>query len=161
MFDKFGEFDSSAEINEAAKGFLAEGDYKSLTEMAIENGLDQMDAEDYIDGVVPELCNELMAAVGKLEVECQELQVKEIMRDWVEYIKAQCTENRAMAAAVRKKGKSLKGCIAALLAWSFQNQIPVPADVLKEAKVNAGRCTLGIPGMGQAKKIINEYYLGK
>ena len=66
-----------------------------------------------------------------------------------------------MAAAVRKKGKSLKGCIAALLKWSFGNQHPVDGKILKAAGVTASRCTLGIPGMATARRIITEYYLGK
>ena len=70
-------------------------------------------------------------------------------------------ENEILAHQVRKKGKSLKGCIAALLKWSFGNQIPVGQDILKEAGVKAGRVTLGIPGMARAKKIITEYYMGK
>ena len=81
------------------------------------------------------------------------------MMDWVEYIKAQCMAQPKIALAVRKKGKSLKGCIAALLEWSFKNQIPVDKDIVKAAGVKAGRVTLGIPGMGQAKKVIKEYYL--
>lgn len=161
MFDKFGEFDSYKEINEAADGFLKEGDFDSLKELAVENGLDQADAEDYIDGMVPELCNELMAALGKIEVECKELKPKEIMEDWVQYIKVQCTDNRAMAAAVRTKGKNLKSCIAELLKWSFKNQIPIDNDIKKAAGVTAGKVTLGIPGMATAKKIINKYYLGE
>lgn len=36
MFDKFGEFDSYAEINMAAKGFLEEGDFESIKELAVE-----------------------------------------------------------------------------------------------------------------------------
>ena len=73
----------------------------------------------------------------------------------------QAMENEILAYQVRKKGKSLKGCIAALLKWSFANQIPVGQDILKEAGVKAGRVTLGIPGMARAKKIITEYYMGK
>ena len=64
-----------------------------------------------------------------------------------------------MAKAVRRKGKSLKGCIAALLKWSFKNQNDVDEEVLKAAGVKAGKCTLGIPGMGTARKIITEYYI--
>lgn len=65
-----------------------------------------------------------------------------------------------IADAVRQKGKSLKGCIAELLKWSFKNQQTVDKDVIKAAGMSAGRVTLGIPGMGRAKKIIREYYLG-
>lgn len=161
MFDKFGEFDSVEELNAAAAGQKEEGDEKALYELAEENGIDKEDVEDYLDGVVPELANALMAAYGKLKVEAEGLKVYEIMEDWIQYIKIRCSEEPAMAIAVRRKGKSLKGCIAELLKWSFKNQYEVDKDILKAAGVNVGRCTLGIPGMGRAKQIISEYYLGK
>lgn len=160
MFDKFGEFDSVEELNEAAAGLKEEGDEKSLYELAEENGIDKEDVEDYLDGVVPELANVLLAAYGKLKVEAAELKVYEIMEDWVNYIKMRCAEDPAMAVAVRKKGKSLKGCISELLKWSFKNQYEVHKDILNAAGVTF-QCTLGIPGMGRAKQIIKDYYLGK
>ena len=46
---------------------------------------------DYIDGMVDKLCSPLMAAFGKIEVETEELQPKEIIEDWVTYIKNRCT----------------------------------------------------------------------
>ena len=79
----------------------------------------------------------------------------------MEYLKSQCMENELMAYSVRKKGKSLKGCIAALLKWSFGNQIPIEKEILKAAGATAGRVTLGIPGMARAKQIITNYYMGK
>lgn len=161
MFDKFGEFNSVEELNAAAAGQKEEGDIEALHELAKENGIDKEDVEDYLDGIVPELANALMAAYGKLKVEAEELKVYEIMEDWIQYIKIRCSEEAAMAIAVRRKGKSLKGCIAELLKWSFKNQYEVDKDILKAAGVNVSRCTLGIPGMGRAKQIISEYYLGK
>lgn len=160
MFDKFGEFDSHTELNEAAAGQKEQGDHEALFELAAENGIDKEDAQDYIDGIADELATPLMAAFGKLEVEAEELKPYEIMEDWLSYIRIRCEEDKGMAAAVRKKGKSLKGCIGELLKWSFKNQRDVDKDILKAAGVNAGRCTLGIPGMGRAKKIITEYYMG-
>lgn len=65
MFEVFGEFDSAEEINKAAAGQLAQGDTQAIRDIARENGLDLADAEDYIDGEVSELCNPLMAALGK------------------------------------------------------------------------------------------------
>ena len=159
MFDRFGEFDSVEELNMAAEGFKREGDIESLLAMAEENGIDKEDAEDYADGAVEELANPLMAALGKLKAECRELSPEEIMEDWVQYIQARCTESEEMQRAVRKKGKTLKGCIAELLIWSFRNAKPVDKEILKAAGVN-GRCTLGIPGMGRAREIITKYYLG-
>ena len=97
----------------------------------------------------------------ELKVESAALKPAEIMEDWLSYIMIRCGESVDMAAAVRKKGKSLKGCIAALLKWSFGNQHPVDGEILKAAGVTASRCTLGIPGMETARRIITEYYLGK
>lgn len=159
MFEKFGEMDSYKEINELADNLFNEQDIDSFKEMAAENGIEECVVALYLSGDLPELCDAESAALGKIEAECKELKPKEIMQDWVEYIKAQCMAQPKIALAVRKKGKSLKGCIAALLDWSFKNQIQIDKDILKAAGVKAGRVTLGIPGMGQAKKIIKEYYL--
>lgn len=161
MFEKFGEMSSYKELNELADNLFNEGDIESLKEMAKENGIGSEYVEMYLQGEIPELCDSLTAALGKIEVEVMELKPKEIMEDWVEYIKGQCLENEILAHQVRKQGKSLKGCIAALLTWSFKNQTLVDKDILKAAGVSAGRVTLGIPGMGRAKKIITEYYMGK
>lgn len=160
MFDKFGEFDSYTEINELAENLFNEGDTDSIKEVAKENGIPEEFSEMYIEGNLPMLCDALAAAVGKIEVEAAELKPKEIMEDWVEYLKSQCMDNEMIAHQVRKKGKSLKGCIGALLSWSFKNQQTVDKDIIKAAGVTAGRVTLGIPGMGRAKKIIREYYMG-
>ncbi|MCF2705575.1 hypothetical protein I6E91_27070, partial [Enterocloster clostridioformis] len=118
------------------------------------------DAMDFIDGCVAAFVTPLMAAYGKLDIEAKELNPYEIMEDWLQYIKLRCAEEPEMAVAVRRKGKSLKGCIAALLEWSMKNQRPVDNEILKAVRINY-KVTLGIPGMGRAKKIITEYYMGK
>lgn len=161
MFEKFGEFDSAEELNRAAAGQKDQGDGEALKDLAVENGLDPEDAEDYMDGVTDQLATPLMAAIGKLTVEAKGVKCAEIMEDWLDYIKQQCMDNEEMARAVRRKGKSLEGCIAELLKWSFAHQIPVDKKIMTAAGVNAGRCTLGIPGMGTAKKIIKGYYIGQ
>lgn len=159
MFDKFGEFDSVEELNAAAEGQKEQGDKKALIDLAEENGIEREDAEDYFDGRVDRLATPLMAALGKLEIEEQVLKPKEIMGDWLTYIKIRCTEDEAMVRAVKKKSKSLKGCVAELLKWSFKNQIQIEEGILQEAGIKNAKVTLGIPGMGTAKKIITEYYL--
>ena len=161
LFEKFGEFDSAEEINRAAAAQLDEGDTDAIYALAKENGIDVEEADDFIDGLTKELCGPLMAANGKLDVEEAELQPYEIMKDWVQYIRARCLEVPEMALAVRRKGKTLRGCIAELLKWSFSNAKDVDKDILKAAGISAPRVTLGIPGMGQAKKIITEYYMGR
>lgn len=160
MFDKFGEFDSADEMNRAAAAQRKEGDNDAILTIAEENGIDKEDAMDFIDGCVAAFVTPLMAAYGKLDIEAKELQPYEIMEDWMQYIKLRCAEEPEMAVAVRRKGKSLKGCIAALLEWSMKNQKPVDKDILKAVKINY-KVTLGIPGMGRAKRIITDYYMGK
>lgn len=162
MFDKFGEFDSAEEINECAEGLFQEGDMESLYEMAAENGIDKYDVEDYIDADGETfLVNPLMAALGKLEAEEKELKPQQIMVDWVNYVKSQCTQNEKMARAVRKKGKCLKNCIGAILKEAFAHQMQIDEDIIKAAGVNAGRVTFGMPGMARINEIIKTYYLGK
>lgn len=160
MFDKFGEFDSYKEINELAENLFNEGDTDSLKEMAKENGIQSDFVEMYLQGEIPEVCDQMTAALGKIDVEVKALNPKEIMEDWVEYLRGQCMENELLAYQVRRKGKTLKGCIAALLSWSFKNQQKVDPGIIKAAGIN-GRVTLGIPGMARAKRIIMNYYMGK
>ena len=45
--------------------------------------------------------------------------------------------------------------------WGFKNQYPISKEIMKEAGVTASKVTLGIPGMGTAKKVITKYYMGK
>ena len=160
MFEKFGELNSFGEINELAENLFNEGDTESLKAMAKENGIQNEFVQMYLQGDIPVLCDPLTAAMGKIDVEVAELKPQEIMEDWVEYLRGQCMENEILAYQVRKKGKSLKGCIAALLKWSFSNQQQIDKDIIKAAGVSAGKVTLGIPDMARAKKIIMDYYMG-
>ena len=153
MFDKFGEMDSFGEINELADNLFNEGDTASIKTMAKENGIDKEYVDMYLAGDIPVLCDAMTAALA-------DLKPKEIMEDWVEYMRGQCAENEILAFNIRKKGKTLKGCIAALLSWSFKNQQTIDKDIIKAAGVSAGKVTLGIPGMARAKQIITDYYMG-
>lgn len=159
MFDIFGYMETAEEINKTAAGLKAEGDIENLQKLAQENGLPPEMVDVYISGDIDWLADTMTAAIGKIQVEADELKPEEIMSDWVEYLKTQCMEKADLAAAVRKKDKTLKGCMGELLAWSFKNAKPVDEDIKKAAGFT-GRVTLGIPGMGRAKKIIRDYYLG-
>lgn len=160
MFDKFGEMDSADEINELAENLLNEGDIDSLEAMAKENGIPMEYVLAYKEGEIPFICDDMTAALGKIDVEVAELKPKEIMEDWVEYLKAQCMEDEEFARCVRQKGKSLTGMIGALLKWSFANQQQIDKEIIKAAGVGGARVTLGIPGMSRAKEIIKNYYEG-
>ena len=161
MFERFGEMSSAKEINELAENLFNEGDRESLEVLAEENGIPADFVELFCSGEIPALCDPMTAALGKIEVEAEELKPQELMADWVEYMKAQCMDNEMIAFQVRKKGKSLKGCIGAILQWSFKHQTEIDKELLKKAGIPAGRVPHGEPGMETAKKIIREYYLGK
>lgn len=160
MYDKFGEMSSYTEINELAENLMNEGDIESLREMAKENGIPEDFVDLYLEGGIPKLCDALTAAVGKLEIEAADLKLTGLMQDWVEYIKGLCMENEMIAHQIRKKGKSLKGCMAVLLKYSFENRVTVDKKIVQEAGIKAGRVDFGIPGMAEAKKMIKDYYLG-
>lgn len=160
MFEKFGEMDSCKEINELAENLFNEDDIESIRIMAAENGIPEDYVELYINGDIPYLCDAQTAALGKLDIESEKLKMKGLMLDWVEYIRGTCMEDDLIARQVRKKGKSLKGCMAALLTYSFENRISVDKEIVKAAKISASKVDFGVPGMGEAKKLIREYYLG-
>ena len=161
MFDKFGYMETAAQINELASNLRTEGDTKSIKALAKENGIDEDIATAYIEGLIPVLCDDLSAALGKLDIEAKEVKAEELISDWCEYIRQRCLEDPAMLHAVRKQDKTFNGCVASILKWSFGHQRPVDKEIIKAAGVSAGKVTFGIPGMATAKKLITQYYLGK
>ena len=161
LYEQFGEFDSYEEINKAAAAQLAEGDAEAIYKIAEENGIDKEDAEDFINGDCPEFCTPIMAAHGKIDVEAKYLGLKEAELDYADLIRRECLNDEDFALAVRKKGKSLIGCIGELLKWSFTNKYKVDSRIIKASGIFNSHVEMGIPGMRTAKKIIREYYLGE
>lgn len=161
MFDKFGEFDSWEEINKAAEGQKEEGDIEALKELAKENGIDIEDVTDYQNSIINELCTPLTAAMGKIDIEVADLNPKkDIMIDWIDYIRTQIADDEDIRTAVRKKGKSLKGCIGMILKWGKNNMHDIDSEI-KSAAGFSGNVKLGMPASLTVKKIIKDYYLGR
>lgn len=75
MFEKFGEMDYEEFIRTAAAE-RQEGDLEALITLAVENGLEKEDAEDYMEGIVDTLATPYMAALAKLEGEAKELGIR-------------------------------------------------------------------------------------
>lgn len=160
MFDKFGEFDSYEEINRAAKAQLEEGDLEAIKTIAEENGLDPEDAEDYCTGAIEELTTPCLAAIGKLELEAKDLKLEGALKDWTDSIKQSCMENEGMALAVRRKGKSLKDCMALVLKTAFNTKARLDDRITKVAGLTPP-LYISIQGKAQIKEIVREYYLGE
>lgn len=111
MFEKFGEFSSYEEINKAAEGFLNEGDIESLKAMAKENGLDDMDTEDYIAGDIGSLCTATTAALGRLKVEKEASKADTNITRVLFMIAELMATNGRDAEMFLTKGKRLDGII--------------------------------------------------
>lgn len=166
MFDKFGEFDSAEELNAKAAELKAAGEEKRLVELAEENGIDKEDAEDYMDDCTDELATPLMAAVGKIKVEGEHLKIAGVLIDWKDTIMEMCTEDIKMQHAVRKKGKSLTGCMAKLMAFAFENKVQISEEIVKATKINhngkveqmRGPVYMGIPNKREVRQIARKYY---
>lgn len=181
MFDTYGEFNTFEEINEKADEMFNDAtvDSGEIMEMARENGIPDDYVSAYLEGELPFICDAASAAVGKIEIEREEIAIEGLLEDWISYIEAECQEDEDLARAVRSKGKSLAGCIAELLFWSLRNQKTVDGDIMaiverrvKEEKIDLKKETgiepgwlkytkIGFPGMGRAKKLIRQYYLGR
>lgn len=160
MFDKFGEFDSAEELNKAAEGLIKDGKEKEVYELAKENGIDKADVEDYMDGLEDEFVTPLMAAYGKLKVEAESLGVDGILKDWTDSIMQMCSEDTALAAAVRKKGKALTECLGIILKNGFEIKKQIPDEVVKAAGLRPP-LYLGIPNRKAVEDMVKAYYLGK
>ena len=164
LFEKFGEFDSVEELNRAAAAQLAEGE--AIAALAEENGIDREDADDYMDGVMPELATPLMAAIGKLKLEKEEYRLKGVLAEWVDDVMGMCGVDPAMCAGVRRKGKGLDGYVAMLVEKGYQDRVEVDKRIVKKTEqvkniVGAHPLSIGVPDRRTRKELAEKYYLGE
>ena len=114
MFDKFGKM-SYDELIRTAKAEKEEGDEEALIALAQENGLDQEDAEDYMDDLTEVLCTPREAAVARVEMEAKDLEVSGIWEEWKGCVLEMCMQEEDLACAVCRKNRSLLGLFGKLL----------------------------------------------
>lgn len=156
-------------MNRAAAGWKEKGDLEALTALALENGLDREDAEDYMAGETDVLATPFLAAFGRLKTEAEDLELGGILRDWKDIIAGLCEENEDMQAAVMDSRSSLKECMARLIRFAYENKVQVDDAIVKAVKVTRngkeepfrGPLYLGVPNRAEVRKIAGDYYLGK
>lgn len=156
MFDKFGKM-SYDELIRTAKAEKEEGDEEALIALAQENGLDQEDAEDYMDDMTEVLCTPMEAAVARIEMEAKDLDTGGIWEEWKSCILELCMEDEDLACAVCRKSKSLLGLFGKLLKLGFDSKQQVDKRICKEAGLNDDVYT-GIPTRQQVMETIHDYY---
>lgn len=98
MFDKFGEFDTYEEFEAAAEGFMKEGDTNSIRELAKENGLDPLDAEDYITGDTKKLTDPASYAMARIELELKETKADKAAAAYIASITRQVLSSKGKQA---------------------------------------------------------------
>lgn len=101
LYEKFGEFDSAGEINKKAEELFNDGKMDDLRNLACENGIPDEYVEFYMAGETEILCDDMMAAVGKIDMEVDEMAPIGVLTDWSDYIRAQCMEDDAFSAKKR------------------------------------------------------------
>lgn len=161
MEKKFGVFKTVEELNRAAAAQKAEGDEEALIALAIENGLDREDAEDYMDGAMDKLCTPYMAAIAKLNSEAKELELKSQLLDWKDYLIQIMTEYQGdeLNNAVFDPDKKLLNVLAKGMKLSSENRIQVDKRIIKAAGLPDSAAYIGMCGRDDLRQIIMSYYL--
>lgn len=160
MEKKFGIFHTIEELNRAAAAQKKEGDYEALKGLALENGFEEADAEDYFDTDMEPFCTSLMAAQAALDVEAKELNLKSQLLDWKNAVAMWCTENEKLCEAVFDPDKHLLKVLAKALNLASKNRITVDSRIIKEAGLPESAAQIGMVGKDELKKIVEAYYLG-
>lgn len=164
MFDKFGEFDSAIEINNKANELKAAGDKDGIKKLGKENGLDVEDVNDFIRGDIDELTTPMLAALGKINIEVREYNIKGVLREWISELQEAATDPD-MADAIRRKGKSISDFIARTADYGYRNKATVDKRIVAKCPeikkvIGNHEFSIGIPDKRERKKIMREYYLG-
>ena len=128
MWDKYGEQNSAHELNALARQLLSEGKKDEVHELAKENGIDKDMAELFVAEDIDFICDNMSAAIGKLDVEIEHyqkqyvanaLEVKDALESYMSRERVKLSVHKygvdididitgdELADAIRQKGKVL------------------------------------------------------
>ena len=171
LYEKFGEFDSAEEINRAALAQISQGDYEAVKTIAKENGIDEGEAQDFLEGLYPELCGPFSAAVGKLHVEAEALGLPMTMQLWVEHIILMMEKDldledgldEVLMKGIRQKGKNMAELFGKLIVETSRTRKNTPAEIVTAARKIDSSIPSTLPIGDISKKrfeeIVREYYI--
>lgn len=106
MFGLFGEMDLE-ELNKAAEGQKKEGDLDSLKALALENGLDPEDVEDYVAGDMKQLATLRQAALGRIKVQEEQTEIPRTAAGIIYGMARAMTTDPEACRAFMKKGSRI------------------------------------------------------
>ena len=162
MEKKFGVFKTVDELIRAAEAQKKEGDLDALVALAKENGLDREDAEDYFDDLYDEFCTPKTAAIAKINMEAEELQLKSQLKDWKDIIITLIvgSTDYKLAEAAFDPDKHLVDVLGLALKEASKNRVKVDERIIKAAGLPTSAAQIGMCGRDELKRIVREYYLG-
>lgn len=109
MFEIYGEMETVEEINAVARSLRDENERENLDKLCEENGLDSELADFFYSGDIDFITDQLMAAVGKLDMEVKEAKGENgYLESIANFLKAEAEKDEKLAISIRKKGKTLK-----------------------------------------------------
>lgn len=147
---------STQEFNDKAKELKEAGDTQGLKELAKQYGIEKEDLEDYLDGAET-LATPLMLALAAIEKIKRMRNTKGVIADWLGVLASMAAESEELADAITFGGKSITDLLGKILKQAFETKIKVHDDIAKAAGIRTP-LYMGIPGTGDIKKIIGDYY---
>ena len=173
MFDEFGKMDLKR-LNEVAERLSNDGDEVALERLAAENGIPIDSVKAYINMESDYLCEDVTdAALGRIDIEADDIGAEEIMADWADYIRSLIIDSEEFAEKVMNPAKSFIGCVGQLAAYAVMHAETPPKEIVKAMedavtpaqlkklgleKRHLQYTRLGMPGIGTAKRLIRAYY---
>ncbi len=101
MFEKFGEFDTYETFRNKAKELLDNADTNSIRELAAENGVDPVDAEDYITGAMNDITDPGSYAMARIDLELNNTKVDKSAAGYIATIAKQTLTSKGDQAHFR------------------------------------------------------------
>ena len=94
----------------------------------------------------------------------KELKIEGILKDWMNTIRRVVLEDKDIAEKVYRK--SVEGCLAEMLAYSFENKVKVPDAIASVTTVTINGkkekmrtpVYMGVPNSTDARQIVQKYY---
>lgn len=154
------EFKNAKELNEAAVQYRAEGDNKTLEEIARKYHIDKEDVEDFLDGA-DILATSLTLALGTIECAKKELKTEGVLSDWMGTLETMAATSEELAEKITfssdEPWNQIKDLLGKILKQAFDSKVQVDDRIAKAAGIRTP-LYLGIPGNKEIKKLIEEFY---
>ena len=147
---------STREFNDEANRLRSSGDTKGLYDLAEKYGIEKEDVEDYMDGTET-LATPLILALAAVERDRKKLDTKGVIGDWMGVLESMAADSEDLAEKIVFDGKQIKGLLGKILKQAFESKVRVNDDIAKAAGIRTP-LYMGIPGTGDVKKIIGEFY---